>query len=41
MMPVVEDGRRGYRFRGRLRLGGSLTGEALKTHQEFGGPRGI
>ncbi len=42
MIPVVEDGRRGYRFSGRLRLGGLLTGEGLDgTRQEVVAPGGF
>lgn len=31
MFPVAENGRRGYRFEGRLRLGGVLSGETRET----------
>ena len=42
MVPVVEDGRRGYRFSGRLRLGGLLTGDALdETRHAVVAPTGF
>jgi hypothetical protein len=40
MVPVVVDGRRGYRFSGRLRLGGLLTGEGLETCHAVVAPTG-
>jgi hypothetical protein len=45
MLPVVEDGQHGYRFRGRLRLGGILggilDGEALETRCAVVAPTGF
>ena len=41
MIPVVESGRAGYRFKGRLRLGGVLLGEALQTEQPVVAPTGF
>ena len=41
MVPIVEDGRRGYRFSGRLRLGGLLAGEGLETRDAVVAPTGF
>jgi site-specific DNA recombinase len=41
MVPIVEDGRRGYRFSGRLRLGGLLTGAGLETRHAVVAPTGF
>jgi hypothetical protein len=41
MIPVVEDGRRGYRFSGRLRLAGLLAGEGLETRHVVVAPTGF
>jgi len=42
MVPVVEDGRRGYRFTGRLRLDGLLlAGEGIETRQPVVAPTGF
>jgi site-specific DNA recombinase len=41
MVSVVENGRRGYRFKGRLRLGGLLLGEALETRHAVVAPTGF
>jgi len=42
MVPVVEDGRRGYRFTGRLRLNGLLlAGEGIETRQPVVAPTGF
>ena len=41
MVPVVEYGRRGYRFTGRLRLDGLLlAGEGIETRQPVVAPKG-
>ena len=34
MVPVAEDGRYGYRFEGRLRLGGVLSGGGYEKARE-------
>lgn len=41
MAPVVENGRRGYRFSGKLRLSGLLTGEGLGTRSPVVAPTGF
>ena len=42
MVPVVEYGRRGYRFTGRLRLDGLLlAGEGIETRQPVVAPTGF
>jgi site-specific DNA recombinase len=41
MVPVVEDGRRGYRFSGRLRLGGLLAGAGLEIRHAVVAPTGL
>ena len=41
MVPVVVDGRRGYRFSGRLRLGGLLAGDGLETRHPVVAPTGF
>ena len=41
MAPVVEGGLRGYRFKGRLRLGGLLLGDVLETRQPVVAPTGF
>jgi hypothetical protein len=40
MLPVVEDEQHGYRFSGRLRLGGLLAGEVLETRHALVAPTG-
>ena len=41
MVPVVEEGGRGYRFKGRLRLGGLLEGMGLETRHTVVAPTGF
>jgi site-specific DNA recombinase len=41
MVPVIEDGRRGYRFTGRLRLGGLLAGDGTETRHAVVAPTGF
>jgi hypothetical protein len=41
MTPIQDSGRRGYHFKGRLRLGGELAGVGLENQSAGGGPNGI
>jgi hypothetical protein len=41
MVPIITDGHRGYRFSGRLRLGGLLMGEGLETRHVVVAPTGF
>ena len=41
MTPITEEGRRGYRFSGRLQLGGLLLGDRLETRDAVVAPTGF